>query len=597
MFRTIARATLLLAFLGAPAPTAVAVSGSGSAVFSLDRGSPSLPLWGFKPSDLFVDDAFSYGGGPLRLALGGSGLGLPASANVDAISGGRDTGVQLMLAAIGSGNPMHDSKLLYQFSAGRSATDSVSGPVPIPFAGPVIIQHTSEFALQFSGGEQAADLFDNVEAPGIPRLNRLRADESFFDVSFMVPIDNMDALTSVGSLGGDLDADHNGLPDRPLYFSVDPGSGLDPATIYVVPGGGGAPTPYVPGGVLGLVPGDDIDALSIWDLSPFGAWSPGDGVVFSLRAGSPSLPVIVDGVSIGPGGVILSVPGPGIVAALPAEYFSLKSTDELDAIHVVDPRNDFGSGLPDVIVPHEGVELQPWRLDLDSVVGSEQIIVRLNHSDRAPAAGAVKRWDVTASVEDPSVALLCSAVSAQCGVPGGGCCCPCPPIFCNPGAPSVSFASCDLSGAPPSGADLVLGTFRVKPVATGRTRINVAVGVEGMSGPIPAIPMQLEVSVDLSSTGVPGEPDATVLVIERPNPLTPPGHISFTLPGPAFARLELLDPSGRRVRELFSGASAGTQRITWDGRDGRGRSLPPGLYLLRLEAGGRRIVSKVVVAP
>ena len=52
---------------------------------------------------------------------------------------------------------------------------------------------------------------------------------------------------------------------------------------------------------------------------------------------------------------------------------------------------------------------------------------------------------------------------------------------------------------------------------------------------------------------------------------------------PAWVELTVLDLSGRRVRDIFSGdRGAGTFTGTWNGRDGAGELVPPGHYVLKL---------------
>ena len=53
--------------------------------------------------------------------------------------------------------------------------------------------------------------------------------------------------------------------------------------------------------------------------------------------------------------------------------------------------------------------------------------------------------------------------------------------------------------------------------------------------------------------------------------------------GQASVRAEVWDLAGRRVRLLLVGAQgAGQYRRSWDGRDGAGRLVPPGIYLIRV---------------
>lgn len=72
----------------------------------------------------------------------------------------------------------------------------------------------------------------------------------------------------------------------------------------------------------------------------------------------------------------------------------------------------------------------------------------------------------------------------------------------------------------------------------------------------------------------------------RPNPLNPQTEIVFTL-SPAGAagsvRLELFDPSGRKIMQLFEGRlPVGTHSRSWAGRSDSGESLRSGVYFARL---------------
>ncbi|RKY59737.1 MAG: hypothetical protein DRP95_04820, partial [Candidatus Latescibacterota bacterium] len=54
----------------------------------------------------------------------------------------------------------------------------------------------------------------------------------------------------------------------------------------------------------------------------------------------------------------------------------------------------------------------------------------------------------------------------------------------------------------------------------------------------------------------------------------------------SFVRLEVYDPSGRRVRTLVNAwREAGEHRVRWDGRDNRGKEVSSGVYVVRIEAG------------
>lgn len=71
--------------------------------------------------------------------------------------------------------------------------------------------------------------------------------------------------------------------------------------------------------------------------------------------------------------------------------------------------------------------------------------------------------------------------------------------------------------------------------------------------------------------------------------------LTFVLPEKALGRICVFDASGRLVRTLLSGSALmpGANTVLWDGRDGPGREVPSGVYLVRVEAGDRVVTSKV----
>lgn len=81
-----------------------------------------------------------------------------------------------------------------------------------------------------------------------------------------------------------------------------------------------------------------------------------------------------------------------------------------------------------------------------------------------------------------------------------------------------------------------------------------------------------------------------------PNPARSRSGLSFDLSAPADARLRVHDVSGRTVRTWeFGRLSAGRHDRTWDTVDDAGRSLPSGVYFLRLEVGAYQAQRKVLV--
>ena len=75
----------------------------------------------------------------------------------------------------------------------------------------------------------------------------------------------------------------------------------------------------------------------------------------------------------------------------------------------------------------------------------------------------------------------------------------------------------------------------------------------------------------------------TSLEAAVPNPFNPTTALSYSLAQRGEATLTIYDVAGRAVRQLASGAQeAGAHRVTWDGTDDSGRTVPAGVYFARL---------------
>lgn len=105
-------------------------------------------------------------------------------------------------------------------------------------------------------------------------------------------------------------------------------------------------------------------------------------------------------------------------------------------------------------------------------------------------------------------------------------------------------------------------------------------------------------------TAPPPPPDPpTVLALEQnfPNPFRVGSATSivFAVPdgidGPA--EVAVYDALGRRVRTLARDLGPGEQGTSWDGRDATGGAVPPGVYVVRLAAGGDERTVRVLVLP
>jgi hypothetical protein len=115
----------------------------------------------------------------------------------------------------------------------------------------------------------------------------------------------------------------------------------------------------------------------------------------------------------------------------------------------------------------------------------------------------------------------------------------------------------------------------------------------------------------------PDAPRATLLYQNFPNPFpsatVPTTCVWFDLRLPGRVALDVLDLRGHPVRRLVPGPTVDADlpsgrfgraspqsgqgcdpRFAWDGTDATGRTVPPGVYLLRLRADGREFYRKAV---
>jgi len=79
------------------------------------------------------------------------------------------------------------------------------------------------------------------------------------------------------------------------------------------------------------------------------------------------------------------------------------------------------------------------------------------------------------------------------------------------------------------------------------------------------------------------------LELPRPSVFGRSVAIAFALPHRPMSRLRSMTPTGAVVRQLRHGSiAAGEYRLSWDGRNDRGRTVPAGTYFCRLDAGDQR---------
>jgi hypothetical protein len=105
-------------------------------------------------------------------------------------------------------------------------------------------------------------------------------------------------------------------------------------------------------------------------------------------------------------------------------------------------------------------------------------------------------------------------------------------------------------------------------------------------------------AIQLGAPGadVPTPPAAAMAVGSPvPNPFHDVTRIGLSLPEAGPFAVRVFDLAGREVRTWREAWSpAGARELIWDGRDASGRAVPAGVYLARIEAGGRHAVRRIV---
>lgn len=86
------------------------------------------------------------------------------------------------------------------------------------------------------------------------------------------------------------------------------------------------------------------------------------------------------------------------------------------------------------------------------------------------------------------------------------------------------------------------------------------------------------------------------LSLPRPHPIAATTRLVMSSARAAHAELTVHDLAGRRVARPFAGPlGPGTVTHRWDGADDAGVRLAPGVYFLRLDAGGASVTRRIVM--
>lgn len=81
-----------------------------------------------------------------------------------------------------------------------------------------------------------------------------------------------------------------------------------------------------------------------------------------------------------------------------------------------------------------------------------------------------------------------------------------------------------------------------------------------------------------------------------PNPFNPGSTIEFSLDQAGEVTITIYNALGQTVRRVVGESyPAGVHRVQWNGRDDSGKSVPNGVYIYRMEAGGSSISRKMTL--
>lgn len=254
------------------------------------------------------------GGGPTA-RISCSALGLTA----DGCDSGGD-GDQDDLDGLSFGHDFGSGDTAGEFSVGpgshgEAGTDVAAQAACVPAQPQADVFSTS------LGGHNALRFDGDGSGAGCPTASSLQLQE-------LPTSDDVDALESAPPTA--VDADGDGAPDQPVFFSLAAGSpslatfGRSPADVLWTVGGF-QPGVYVSAAALGLQPSDDLDAFCLNDTGGGATYNVAlDDIAFSLAPGSPTL------AALGASAADVLVPGPHV--AYTSAQLGLQASDDVDAL-------------------------------------------------------------------------------------------------------------------------------------------------------------------------------------------------------------------------------------------------------------------------
>jgi len=93
-----------------------------------------------------------------------------------------------------------------------------------------------------------------------------------------------------------------------------------------------------------------------------------------------------------------------------------------------------------------------------------------------------------------------------------------------------------------------------------------------------------------------GQAAQTASLGVSPNPFNPSTVIRYGIPGRSKVTVRVYGMNGKLMATLFSGVkTGGNHSVVWNGRDDNNRCLGSGLYLVKLDAGNKMLLKKVLM--
>jgi hypothetical protein len=110
-----------------------------------------------------------------------------------------------------------------------------------------------------------------------------------------------------------------------------------------------------------------------------------------------------------------------------------------------------------------------------------------------------------------------------------------------------------------------------------------------------AIQPRFNADITEFGAGIPTKAATLSLSQNAPNPFGAQTTIKFSIPSKMHVNLAVYSVSGRLVKALVDGdAPAGDNQASWDGRDGFGANVSPGVYFIRMAVPNTTVEKKMV---